>query len=138
MDSFDELRSEISKLVKWQSVIFCASCSERVTPIIRALARAELVQLWDDWLNQAWDEAIEGQESSLALLASIEATPESQYTDSHHSEYYVMRAIGVLWYALTAIGAADPSECAKWVSQSMESFASDFDVVISEQRRKEI
>jgi hypothetical protein len=43
------------------------------------------------------------------LLAAIKAQPESDFDDSHHRDFYVMLALGVLYHAVRVVQDADRS-----------------------------
>jgi hypothetical protein len=138
VSSIQTVRSELASLARWQCLAFCAWCTERVTPIVHRLGQKDIASAWNCWLDAIWLEISRQTSSTLCIIEEIESRPEASFTDSHYPEYYVMRALGVLWYTQKAIKAVRPNENALNILEEMHSFAADFNFSITADRRIEV
>jgi hypothetical protein len=57
-----------------------------------------------------WATPVLSASDAARLRAAIASLPESEYDDSHHRDFFVMRALGVLHQALTTMSSPDPEQ----------------------------
>ena len=71
-------------------------------------------------------------ENASDMILRLESLPESSEDDSQTASYYVMRAVGVLYYCVGAIAAETPIEHTQSACFSLLDLARDVSFVCSE------
>lgn len=111
-------------------VIFAVACATRLTPVFESFARTDKGR-YADWLAQVW--ACMGSQDparSRELQRQVMAAPEAAVDDSNRPDYYAMRVLGVLFYAVQVLAADDMAAAALQCSQAVGSLLRDFDYVL--------
>jgi len=109
---------------------FAAGCAARLTPVFEAFARTGKGR-YADWLAQLWTCIGSPDPSrSRGLEQRIMAAPEASVDDSNRPDYYAMRALGVLFYAVQVLTADDMAAAVLRCSRAAGSLLRDFDFVL--------
>src|SRR5260370_4943164 len=126
-----EIADRIQSFTRKQAALFGATCAARVAPAFVAFASEPSADELDEWLQALWA-LIEVPDATAArdLSARIFGAPEADVDDSNRPEYYAMRALGVLAYAVQILTDDDIVKPALWCADSAVSLLRDFDYVL--------
>src|SRR2546429_5324106 len=113
-------------LTRRQLAVFCMSCAERISPTFAALAQHTPGNTYDNWRRRAWQvvDALD-QVTARALDSEIMSAPETNETDSYEADYWAMRAVAPLAYAVEAV-FENGLERAEWSSRATTDLLADF------------
>jgi len=109
MSHLANIVSMVGGLNQRQQAVFALACAERVAPVFRRLALPESAKVFDDVLGTAWlsitsEKCVTNAARGLGLINGL---PEATADDSLRPEYYAMRSLSVLAYALQALAGDD-------------------------------
>ncbi len=102
MNQIQEIRSMIRNLNYLQQVTFALACAEHVAPAFYHLASSASAPVYQETLAAAWQAAAEGTLPSLDGQRALDL-PESEVDDPYRRDYFAMRALDVLRFALETI-----------------------------------
>src|SRR5215831_5077802 len=109
---------------------FAAGCATRLTLVFEAFARTGKGR-YADWLAQLWTCIGSPNPSrSRGLEQRIMAAPEAYVDDSNRPDYYAMRALGVLFYAVQVLTADDMAAAVLRCSRAAGALLHDFDFAL--------
>jgi len=132
MSAYREVGGALKEFSPRRRAAFAAACAERMLPLVRRLADAGTVSLFESWLGAAW-EAAAGLKSAAEvsrLLPKVRRAAKGFGGEEGDSpEYYVMRALHVLEYALASLREAQ-AEQAAWACSELLGVRSGFDLVL--------
>jgi hypothetical protein len=87
--------------------------------------------MFDEWLRELWSLVeIPSTQRARTLASEVEARPEANVDDSHRPDYYAMRALSVLAYAIDVLIDEDPLKPALWCSFAIIEVLSDIDYLL--------
>jgi hypothetical protein len=78
--------------------VFAAAAAEVFRPLCVRWGSDAVRDVYERTMAQLWAGTKAGSNAS-ALLQAVKQLPEAAFDDSHHRDYYVMLALGVLYYA---------------------------------------
>jgi hypothetical protein len=110
---------------------FAAGCAARLGPVFESFARTGHGR-YADWLAEL-QACIDAPElaRSRKLQGQVKAAPEASIDDSNRPDYYAMRALGVLFYAVQVLSAGDMAAAALRCARASLALLRDFDYVLS-------
>ena len=121
----------IEELSGWPAAIYAVGLAECTRIVFFQWASTSTRDLVSRAIDEMWTVCSGASTAIDGLVESITAVPEASVDDSHRRDYYVMRALGVVYYAaetirasLTASGASlgDPL---RFGDQAITEFAAD-------------
>jgi len=107
-----------------------AACATRLAPVFESFARTGKGR-YADWLAQL-GACISSPDPARTreLQQQIKAAPEAFVDDSNRPDYYAMRVLGVLFYAVQVLAAGDMEAAVLRCSRAAVSLLRGFDYVL--------
>lgn len=132
MSAYREVTGALKESSRWQRAAFATACAERMAPLVHLAGGARNVSLFESGLEAAWASVVGRKPGGAVsqLLTDVKRAAKVLGTDDGDSpEFYVLRALNVLEYALTAIRKGDvkPSE---WACSELLGVKSGFDLIL--------
>jgi hypothetical protein len=114
-----------------QIASFAAACATRTSPIIDAFSGRDEYDRVDEWLDELWS-LVASPDRHIAsdLAARVGAAPLARVDDSNRPEFYAMRAMSVLAYAVQVQLEDDPLKAVLWCSRAAVGLLRDLDVIV--------
>ena len=129
MTTTEQLVEQMRAFTRRQLAVSCASCAERMSPAFVAFAQHTPLRKWKKWTALAWQVvgALD-DETARELASEMSVAREANETDSYLPDYWAMRALNPLRYAVEAV-FENAFERAEWSSiatrELLASFAYD-------------
>lgn len=120
-------------LLGWPAAVFAAALAECTRAIFVQWASSSTRQLAGDAIDQLWSLCFSGSALAPGLEEALAGVPEAGVDDSHRRDYYVMRALGVVFYAVQATRTAQtapeasPGDPLRHADHAMVELAADLD-----------
>jgi len=109
-----------------QLAVFCMSCADRMSPAFVAFAQHTPASTYVKWMAQAWQVVgARDKVTARSLAVEMSAAPEADETDSYLPDYWAMRALNPLRYAVEAV-FENALERAQWSSISARELLASF------------
>ncbi len=133
MSEYQNIITTLKGAPQWQQIMFCASCVERIAPVFRRLGQPASIVVFESGLETVW---MVGFEQSVTLqikriLDAVNSTPEASCDDSDLPEFYAMRSLSILAYALEATELNNAYKMSTFASGGMIDLLGEFDSVLS-------
>ncbi|HEX8149929.1 MAG TPA: hypothetical protein VF591_22295 [Pyrinomonadaceae bacterium] len=132
MSAYREVSGALKELPPRQRAAFAAACAERMLPLVRRLGDARNVSLFELGLDTAWA-AVAGRRPGVEvsrLLSKVRRAANGLGGEEGDSpEFYVMRALHVLGYALASLREPGAEQSA-WACSELLGVRSGFDLVL--------
>lgn len=122
----------LAEMPRRSAALFAVSCASRLRPLFVAFARDSRPH-WDAWLGSLWTAiAHNDRTAAVELRNQLETAPESHVDDSNRPDYYAMRVLGVLAYAVSVLLDDDYQKATEYCSRSATAVLRDLQFIINQ------
>ena len=131
MTTSSDLIDRMGLATKEEVATFAAACATRISPIIVAYSHGGEGSQLNEWLRELWSLALSpNRQEANELGARVASSPLTRVDDSNRSDFYAMRALSVLDYAVQVQTSQDPLKLALWCSRATISLLRDLDYIL--------
>jgi hypothetical protein len=132
MNYFSELSARLASLVRWQQAFVATTCVEHVWPLIQRLGRTETRKTCGEYIETLWALLLDlnAVPSVAKLIMNVGELPEANCDDSNKPDYYVMKSISVLAYALETLVSTTPLSLTESACSAAAEIFGDCDIVL--------
>ena len=126
MNTAEPFVEQMRAFTRRQLAVFCMSCADRMSPAFVAFAQHTPASTYVKWMAQAWQVVgARDKVTARSLAVEMSAAPEADETDSYLPDYWAMRALNPLRYAVEAV-FENALERAQWSSISARELLASF------------
>jgi len=123
-----DLVEELQSLSRGEAALFSTACATRVGPIFAVFGGRTAGDRFRQWAAELWALVdTPDLDAARGLAAQIRGAPEAVTDDSNRPEFYAMRALSALDYAVRVLVDPDHLKPAIWCSRASIALMRDLD-----------